>query len=607
MRQTARGLADDGVKQSAGESRRGRTRSRAHARGPAELTSAADLPVSPPAGSEEPRFQGAFRQFDNPEVLAPLAIGLILIALLLDALMLGLEIALPRDGTSLHQIIVIGIVVSFSAAVLSYRVLRLRIMQVAGLTARMETARRGMENADAANLAKTRYLENISHEIRSPLNAIYGYAQLVEQETDVRPQEAARIIRRCAEHMTSLIESLLDISRLEHGMLRVRSEIVRLPDFIDQIVLMMRPAAEAKGLDFVYEATTWTPEFVRTDQNRLRQALINLIGNAIKFSDAGTVTMRLAYRGQIGTIEITDTGPGIAPENQQRIFDPYEQVDKTDRHVRPGVGLGLPITKAIIEILGGNLELESEPGRGACFRVTLMLAEPTNAQARGTIHRRITGYEGPRRSVLLVDDDADQRGFLESFLAGCGLEVVSLADGESAVALCDTRNFDLAVLDISLPGMSGWDVASHLRARARPAGRSEPAPDLVIVMASANSQEFQRPQYDRPMHDHFFVKPYRLNEMAEVIAALLHFSWKWEATGGAGEAVDPPPGGLPANARAHVERLLERIQIGHVRGIEAEIAMLGTAAPNHGRLVSALYAALDEFDLAGMAKLLESA
>jgi signal transduction histidine kinase len=478
-----------------------------------------------------------------------------------------------------------------------FNLLRQRTDDRTELSARLDTALRAQKAAEIANLAKARYLANVSHEIRSPLNAIYGYAQLVEQEADVRPVDAARVIRRCCEHMTSLVESLLDISRLENGLLRVRSDIVRLPDFLDQIVLMMRPAAEAKGLSFVYQPPARLPEFVRTDQSRLRQALLNLIGNAIKFTDQGSVSFRIAYRGQVATLEIADTGPGIALEDQQRIFDPYEQVTATGGHGRPGVGLGLPITKAIIEILGGKLELESEPGRGSCFRVTLMLSEPANALDPEAPRRRIVGHEGPQRSILLVDDDPDQRDFLERFLTACGFEVVALPNGETAVTLCGSRSFNLTVLDISLPGISGWETAARIREKL--------GQDILIVMASANAQEFHRPEYHQPTHDHFFVKPYRLDKMAEVIAALLRLSWKWEATGSSGDVAEPAPGGLPPAAMPHVERLRERIQIGHVRGIEAEIVMLADAAPGHGRLVSALYAALDEFDLAGMAKLLE--
>lgn len=531
----------------------------------------------------------------NPDVLGPAALGLILVTTAFEALILVPE--LRGDGRPFHLIVVIGLGVIFIAGLTSYRLLAQRVADGVEIAAHLEAALRAQEAAEIANLAKARYLANVSHEIRSPLNAIYGYAQLVEQEADVRPVDAARVIRRCSEHMTSLVESLLDISRLENGLLRVRSEIIRLPDFLEQIVWMMRPAAEAKGLTFIHEPPARLPEFVRTDQSRLRQALINLIGNAIKFTDQGTVSFRIAYRGQVATLEIEDTGPGISPEDQQRIFDPYEQVTGPDGHARPGVGLGLPITKAIVEILGGKLELASELGRGSCFRVTLMLSEPAHALAAEAPRRRIVGHEGPQRSILLVDDDPDQRDFLERFLTACGFEVVALPNGETAVTLCASRGFDLTVLDISLPGISGWETAARIRERL--------GQDILIVMASANAQEFHRPEYHQPAHDHFFVKPYRLDEMAEAIAALLRLSWKWEATGSAAEAAEPVRGALPPAAWPHIERLLERIQIGHVRGIEAEIAMLADAAPNHGRLVSALYAALDEFDLAGMAKLLE--
>jgi signal transduction histidine kinase/CheY-like chemotaxis protein len=560
------------------------------------LTVGGDLPIGllPRAGAFLPNL---LRRLRDPELLVPAAIGVILLATIVEASMLVLEGTLGGQDRFVHRLALTGYAMAFVAVLASCRVLVRRIEPFAQLSARLETALRGKEAAEMANLAKARYLANVSHEIRSPLNAIYGYAQLVEQNGDVRPQDAARVIRRCAEHMTSLVESLLDISRLENGLLRVRSEIIRLPDFLDQIVWMMRPAAEAKGLAFVHEAPARLPEFVRTDPSRLRQALINLIGNAIKFTTNGSVSLRVGYRGQVATFEIADTGPGIAAEDRERIFDPYEQVPGGEGQTRHGVGLGLPITKAIIEILGGNLELESEPGRGSCFRVTLMLSEPANALAPEAPRRRIVGHEGPQRSILLVDDDPDQRDFLERFLVACGFEVVALPNGETAVVLCGSRTFDLAVLDITLPGISGWETAARIREKL--------GQDIVIVMASANAQEFHRPDYHQPTHDHFFVKPYRLDEMAEAIAALLRLSWKWEATGGPGEMAEPAPAGLPPAALRHVEQLRERIQIGHVRGIEAEIAMLADSAPGHGRLVSALYAALDEFDLAGMAKLLE--
>ncbi len=529
--------------------------------------------------------------------LLPMAFGLIVLATLFEAVLLLLEIWWGGGHWSEHRFTLFGLLAVIIAVVASYRLLHHRITQLAQLSGQLETALQAQQAAEAANHNKARYLANVSHEIRSPLNAIYGYAQLIEQEADVPPKDAARVIRRCAEHMTTLVESLLDISRLENGLLRVRSEIIRLPDFLDQLVWMMRPAAEAKGLSLTLELPARMPEFVRTDHSRLRQALLNLIGNAIKFTESGGVILRVRYRGQVATLDVIDTGPGIAPEDFDRIFDPYEQVTGAEGHEGKGVGLGLPITKAIIEILGGKLELESAPGHGTTFRVTLMLSEPANALAPEAPSRRIVGHEGPQRSILIVDDDPDQRDFLQRFLGACGFEVVSLPNGETAETLCGSRTFDLAVLDISLPGISGWETAARIRSRL--------GQEIVIVMASANAQEFHRPEYHQPTHDHFLVKPYRLDEMAEAIAALLGLSWKWEASGDTATDRAPAPGGLPPAALPHVESLRERILIGHVRGIEAEIAMLAETAPGHGRLVTALYAALDEFDLAGMAKLLE--
>ena len=539
----------------------------------------------------------------NHAALVQIAFGLILAATAFEALMLVLEIVEGGEGWWLRRYTLLGLFAILTAISASYWLLRQRLAQLALVSERLEVALKAQKAAEASNANKARYLANVSHEIRSPLNAIYGYAQLIEQGADVRPKDAARVIRRCSEHMTSLVESLLDISRLENGLLRVRSEIIGLPDFLDQIVWMMRPAAEAKGLTLELVTPRNLPEFVRTDQSRLRQALINLISNAIKFTESGGVTLRVGYRSQIATLEVIDTGQGVAPEDLQRIFDPYEQVSVTETETgedtapRPGVGLGLPITKAIIEVLGGKLELESELGAGSCFRITMMLSEPANALAPEAPHRRIVGHEGPQRSILIVDDDPDQRDFLHRFLHACGFDVVSLPNGETAATLCASRAFDLAVLDITLPGISGWETATRIREQL--------ADDIVIVMASANAHEFHRPDYHQPSHDHFLVKPYRLDELAEAIAALLGLSWKWEASGEGGAAAATKPGGLPLAAMPHIEHLRERILIGHVRGIEAEIALLADAAPGHGRLVSALYAALDEFDLAGMAKLLE--
>ncbi|MFC3098750.1 ATP-binding response regulator [Alteraurantiacibacter palmitatis] len=532
---------------------------------------------------------------------AALALSLILLATLVEAALLASDIATGGDHRPFHLVTLVVLLVILLAGLASFALLRRRIAALVDLSARLEAALRARQTAEAANRAKVRYLANVSHEIRSPLNAIYGYAQLLESQGDVDPVQAARVIRRCTEHITSLTESLLDITQLENGMLRLRHEPVNLPDFLDQIGWMMRPAAQAKGIAFAIEVDSRLPETVRTDPGRLRQALLNIIGNAIKYTDTGSVTMKMTYRGQIATFEIRDTGPGISQEDQLRIFDPYEQVGElSGSMLESGVGLGLPITKAIIEIMGGKLELESAPGKGSVFRITLMLAEPANALVPDVTTRRITGYQGPRRRVLVVDDEADQRAMLKQFLGDCGFDVITAPNGEAAIGEVQAKAFDLVLLDITMPGLSGWETASRIREIA---GRQ-----VQICMASGNVQEFHRPQTDRPTHDHFFIKPYRLSELAETIGALLGLSWKWESTGPESEeAARQRGGGLPRKAMPHVERLRELVQIGHVRGIETEIGLLATAAPQHGKLVTALYAALDQFDLAGLLRLLEEA
>ncbi|MBT2187607.1 ATP-binding response regulator [Sphingobium nicotianae] len=459
---------------------------------------------------------------------------------------------------------------------------------------------RAKQAAEAANLAKSRYLASVSHEIRSPLNAIYGYAQLFERGDGANAQEAARVILRCSEHLTNLVEGLLDISQLEFGVLRVRSEEVRLPTFIDQVVAMMRPAAAAKGLDFIYEPSERVPEYVRLDQSRFRQVLINLLSNAIKFTDSGSVTLRTSYSGQIATFEVRDTGPGIAPEDHERIFERFEQGTQAEgARVKPGAGLGLAIARTIVEILGGRLELESDLGAGACFRITMMLSEIAGKVTTSAPARRAVGYEGRQRSIVLCEDDADQRQWLERLLRTLGFDVHAHPNGEAALA-AEHAAPDLAILDISMPGISGWEVAQGLRARG--------SETLKILMLSANSEELHRPDFPTPGHDRFLVKPVEFAHLVETIGDLLGLTWRWDADAEPGADTAPSAPDcetLDASAREHLVHLKEFLRIGYVRGIEAEIRQLEEAAPHAEALVGRLYDCLDRYDLAGMAKLLK--
>ncbi len=521
--------------------------------------------------------------------------AVILSAMALLAILLVIDMATGWNGNLVHMVGAIAVLAIGLTAFMGYR---REANCPLGPAIRHNPEADQARDSKSADTAKNRYLANLSHEIRSPLNAIYGYAQLVERNEGVNPQDAARIIRRCAEHMTSLIDVLLDDSLSNNGVMRIKVEVISLGQFIDQIVSMMRPAASARGLAFEYVAQSRLPDFVRLDQNRFRQVLINLLTNAIKFTDHGSVTLNVRYAGQVATFEISDTGPGISPEDRERIFDPFERAGSDEQQTRPGMGMGLSITKAIVEILGGKLEIESVSGGGTLFRVSLMMGEVAGQAAPARQIRKVVGYAGKRRSIIIVDDDPEQMSFLEHLLAMLGFDVLAVKDGETLLSVSRTKNFDLAILDISLPGISGWETAAVLRARA--------GKDIQILMLSANAQEFHRQDFHTPLHDYFLVKPVKFDALIEAIGGLLNLSWKWVV---AESVTEPSPphskSSLSPAARAHVTKLQELLRIGYVRGIEEEIRGLKQSTPAAEGLDKVLLDCLDRFDLARMSDVLE--
>ncbi|WP_246841682.1 HAMP domain-containing sensor histidine kinase [Cellvibrio sp. PSBB023] len=228
-------------------------------------------------------------------------------------------------------------------------------------TGALQTAK---EQAEAANLAKSRYLTGISHELRSPLNAVLGYAQLLEKASDIPAsrKDALGVIRRSGEHLADLIEGLLDISKIEAGRLDLHQDQVRLSLLLEQLVHMFRLQAEAKGLEFIYECQDRLPELVRTDEKRLRQILINLLSNAVKYTNKGKVVFKLRYRSQVAEFTVTDTGEGIAAENMERIFRPFERVHRPGS-TATGTGLGLTITRLLCEIMAVILPSPANLGK----------------------------------------------------------------------------------------------------------------------------------------------------------------------------------------------------------------------------------------------------
>jgi len=443
--------------------------------------------------------------------------------------------------------------------------------------------------AEAANQAKSRYVMGIGHELRTPLNAILGYAQLMERDEHMPAHRrgGVRVIRRSAEHLSGLIDGLLDISRIESGRLQLNRDEVRLPEFLDQIVEMFRLQASAKGLQFRFRRPEHIPAVVTTDEKRLRQILINLLSNAIKFTSEGRISLRLRMRSGVAEFEIEDTGPGIPEADMERVFAPFERGRGLDPETTPGIGLGLTITRLLTEIMGGEIVMESEVGKGTKFTVRLLLSAVAAPQLEARPRRRINGYLGARRTIIVADDDAAHRELMRETLVPLGFIVLTAPDGPTCIELAEDCEPDLFLLDIAMPGMDGMDVARRLRA----AGHDRAA--ILMVSANMTASKERRPG---DAHDDYIPKPVDLQKLMDRIEQLLKLEWTYETQDKVALSPALPPRSYVV-AAAHVEELKRLGSIGYIRGIEAKLAEIETSSPESKPLVDDLLVYVRNFDL----------
>ncbi len=426
--------------------------------------------------------------------------------------------------------------------------------------------------AEAANLAKSRYVTGISHELRTPLNAILGYAQLLERDASLPPRrrDGIRIIRRSGEHLAGLIEGLLDISKIEAGRIELYRDTVRLPDFLDQLSDMFQLQASAKGIAFIYTHEGRLPALVRTDERRLRQILINLLSNAIKFTQHGQVVLRVRWRNELADFEVEDTGIGIAAEHLERVFEPFQRIESPRAPYTPGVGLGLTITRLLTQIMGGEILIDSQPGRGTIFRVRLMLSEVHSVGQPPAVEFHVQGYAGPRRCVLVADDDPFHRGLIEDLLVPLGFVVLTAADAAECLRVAAQTRPDLFLLDIAMPGMDGW----HLTRQLRKSGFAT----VPVVMVSANANELAPARTSSADHDDVLAKPISLAELLEKIGRLLDLQWvsplAAEATAASGIN---PAAKLSAQQIATLRQLG---RIGYVRGLREQLDLFERDRPD---------------------------
>lgn len=416
------------------------------------------------------------------------------------------------------------------------------------------------ELAESANQAKTRYVAGMTHELRTPLNSILGYSQILLKSEALAntPREAVQTIHRSGEHLLALVDGLLDLARIEAGRLRLEPTPLPLPDFLDGLVSMVRPQAETKHVDFIYTHSGRMPAWVQADAKRLRQIIINLLSNAVRFTDSGTVTLHVDCRSDVIRFDVVDTGIGIAPQDQQRIFLPFERGAAGRRRGEPGTGLGLTITALLTSLMGGDLSLQSEPDNGSTFSVRLYLREIDDPGPLADPPHQIAGFFGKRRTLLVVDDQPVQRQMLAGMLNPLGFEVHEAASGMECIDSLKDELPDAILLDISMDGMDGWQTAVQIRARGYDS--------VPIIVVSANVFENQAARLKAAGCQAFVGKPVLESELMDALQR--HLGLEWVTSDVLPIPVSVSPAGellkLPEDARAELIRL---VRLGHVHGL----------------------------------------
>jgi signal transduction histidine kinase len=441
-----------------------------------------------------------------------------------------------------------------------------------------KTVTQARDQAQAANQAKAIFLANISHELRTPLNAILGFSNLLRESHRIPEKERADldIISRSGEHLLTLINDVLDMAKIDAGRIVIENVPLDLSDLANGVLDLMRLRAEMKGLDLSLQHTNGFFPFIKADGEKLRQVLINLVGNAVKYTEHGSVILRVGSHPTEDShnlrlvIEVQDTGIGIASDDQARIFDPFIQAGKLSNY--KGTGLGLAITKKYVELMGGSIQVESAPGKGSVFRLEIPVrkADRCETPAFQAQRGRILGLESgqPEYRVLIVEDRLENWLLLQRLLESSGFQSLVAQNGTSCIERFVTWRPHFIWMDWRLPDMDGLEVAR--RVRELDGGR-----DVKIAMLSAFAFSEYRDQALAVGVDDFLSKPFQAGEIFDCLARHLGVRYRYEepATENSTSALCREEiMRLPAELRKELEGALISLDIARITGVIGRIS-----------------------------------
>jgi signal transduction histidine kinase/DNA-binding response OmpR family regulator len=387
--------------------------------------------------------------------------------------------------------------------------------------------------ANAANQAKSEFLANMSHELRTPLNGILGYAQILGRSKVIPEKErhGVNIIHQCGSHLLTLINDVLDLSKIEARKLELTPKAIHLPSFLQGVVEICRVRSDQKGIDFIYQPDPNLPTGIETDEKRLRQVLLNLLGNAIKFTNQGSITLKVEAIESNATMplprlkfQVIDTGVGIASDQVNKLFQAFEQVGDRKRQSE-GTGLGLAISQRIVQLMGGEIQVESQLGVGSTFYFEVALPIATDWAQKSSVKdgRTIIGYEGASRHILIVDDRWENRSVLVNLLEPIGFTFTEAENGQAGLEKAREKLPDLIITDLAMPIMDGFELLKQLR-------NSQELKRLKVLVSSASVAQIDQQMSIEAGGDDFLTKPVDAEELLMLVAKHLQLTWKYDAT-----------------------------------------------------------------------------